>query len=437
MMRVLLAVPWYFPDSVGGTEVYVRGLARHLARAGVDVSIAVPCGEARASTYLNEGIAVHRYPAPYAADPAAAWMTAEPSAWCEAIERLRPDVVDVHSVTSALGLPHLSAARRRGIRTVLTAHLPGVVCARGTLMRFGRTPCGGELAKEPCEVCRLHSRGVPRVAGRLLERLPRGLASYAVDRRSPALLRTLLGPSVNQARRQQLFADLMSEANHVVAVSAWLANMLHANGVPPAKVSLCRQGVDGSFGRRGENRRPGPLRAGFVGRLDPLKGLHVLLEAERLVAADVPFELHIWGAAAHVHPEYSSRVLARARKRPRVTVHPETRDVRLAYAGLDVLVVPSQWFETGPLVVLEAQAAGLPVVGSDLGGIAERVTHDTDGLLVPANDPSAFAAALTRLASDPALVQRLAHTGPVRTMADVARDTLRTYQDLVESRKAS
>ncbi|HEY6357004.1 MAG TPA: glycosyltransferase [Vicinamibacterales bacterium] len=436
-MRVLLAVGWYFPDSVGGTEVYVRGLARHLARDGADVSIAAPSADAAASTYDHDGIAVHRYPAPYADDALAGWMTAEPGGWCDLIERHRPDIVDVHSVTSALGLPHLAAARRRGIRTVLTAHLPGVVCARGTLMRFGHTPCDGALATQPCEVCRLHGRGVPRAAGRVLERLPGGLHARGLDRRLPVFLKSLFGPSVNHARRRRLFADLMSEADRVVAVSAWLARMLELNGVPPAKVSLCRQGVDGPFVRRDGDRRPGPLRAGFVGRLDPLKGLHVLLEAERLVADDVPLELHIWGAAAQVHPQYSARVLARARLRSRVTVHPETRDVRSVYADLDVLVVPSQWLETGPIVVLEAQAAGLPVVGSDLGGITERVTDDTDGLLVPANEPAAFAAVLARLAGDPALVRRLRHTAPVRTMAEVACDTLRTYRGLVERRRAS
>ena len=436
-MRALLAVPWYFPDSVGGTEVYVRGLARHLAKAGVEVSIAVPCGEGPASTYVNDGIVVHRYPAPYAGDPAAAWMTAEPSAWCEAIERLRPDVVDVHAVTSALGLPHLAAARRRGIRTVLTAHLPGIVCARGTLMRFGRTPCSGVLANEPCEVCRLDGRGVPRAAARLLERLPRGLASRAVDGPTPAWLKSLFGPSVNQARRRQFFADLMSEADHVVAVSAWLAEMLRINGVAPSKVSLCRQGVEGSFGRRVSTRQSGPLRVGFVGRFDPVKGLHVLLDAEALISPTVSLELHIWGAGRAVGRVYAERAIERIRRRPRLILHDETRDPTAIYSQIDVLAVPSIGFETGPMVVLEAQAAGLIVVGSDLGGIAERVRHEADGLLVPPGDAAALAAALTRLASDPVLVRRLTYTGTPRTMADAASETIRTYHDLVERRRAS
>ena len=53
---------------------------------------------------------------------------------------------------------------------------------------------------------------------------------------------------------------------------------------------------------------------------------------------------------------------------------------------IDVLAVPSQWLETGPLVVLEAFAAGTPVIGSDLGGIRELVSDGRDGLLVPHDD---------------------------------------------------
>ncbi len=55
-------------------------------------------------------------------------------------------------------------------------------------------------------------------------------------------------------------------------------------------------------------------------------------------------------------------------------------------ASYDATVVPSQWLETGPLIVLESFAAGTPVIGSNLGGVAELVSHDRDGWLVPHAD---------------------------------------------------
>jgi glycosyltransferase involved in cell wall biosynthesis len=98
---------------------------------------------------------------------------------------------------------------------------------------------------------------------------------------------------------------------------------------------------------------------------------------------------------------------------------------------IDVLAVPSQWLETGPLVLLEAFAAGTPVIGSDLGGIGELVRHDENGILVPHDDVGAWTAAMTRLANDPALLDRLRQgMGSVRTMSDVGCDMAELYREL-------
>jgi glycosyltransferase involved in cell wall biosynthesis len=66
-----------------------------------------------------------------------------------------------------------------------------------------------------------------------------------------------------------------------------------------------------------------------------------------------------------------------------------------------VVVVPSRWYENQPMVVLEALARGVPVVGSALGGMPELIAPGATGDLVPANDPNALAAALTPYVRDP------------------------------------
>ncbi|NJO50341.1 MAG: glycosyltransferase family 4 protein [Leptolyngbyaceae cyanobacterium RM2_2_4] len=105
--------------------------------------------------------------------------------------------------------------------------------------------------------------------------------------------------------------------------------------------------------------------------------------------------------------------------------------------GFDVLAVPSQWLETGPVVVLEAHAHGLPVVGSDLGGIAEKVTHGVDGLLVAAGDPAAWAEAFARLALDEDYLNQLrAGIRPVRTISMEAAESLMVYQSVLAKQSA-
>jgi glycosyltransferase involved in cell wall biosynthesis len=153
--------------------------------------------------------------------------------------------------------------------------------------------------------------------------------------------------------------------------------------------------------------------------------------------ADLDLEIHVWGVARTADEQaYKAAMLARATGNPRVRFHDETSHRAEMYQQLDVLVVPSEWLETGPLVVLEAQAVGLPVVGSDIGGIAERVSDGHDGMLVPAGQPEALARALAFLAADRTRVDALRPKQPPRTIADAARETLRTYEALAAARVA-
>ena len=82
-------------------------------------------------------------------------------------------------------------------------------------------------------------------------------------------------------------------------------------------------------------------------------------------------------------------------------------------------------------MVLEAFAAGVPVIGSNLGGIKELVSHGRDGLLVVHGDVNAWTSAIVHLATDPALLQRMRQgIGSVRTMSEVAHDTAVLYREL-------
>jgi glycosyltransferase involved in cell wall biosynthesis len=110
-------------------------------------------------------------------------------------------------------------------------------------------------------------------------------------------------------------------------------------------------------------------------------------------------------------------------------------EVAALLRGYHVIAVPTRGVETGPLVVLEAFAAGTPVVGSRLGGIAELVEHEVNGLLVSGNHPRAWAAGLQRLADDRNLLRRLRSGVPsVRSEKTVAVDMAALYRSLLASR---
>lgn len=438
-LRVLLGVPWYFPDSMGGTEVYVRGLAHQFHEAGVEVAIAAPSRNAEAAKYLHDGVPVFRYPAPYAVSGEIDLGRPEPRAWCDILETFGPSIVDLHSLTSGLELAHLKAARRRGARTLVTLHIPGVICARGTFMRFGKTPCSGDIAEQPCTACRLHAQGIPPMLGRLLAHVPRRVADALNASPIPDVARRAATAALRDGERRAWLREIMRCADRVVAPSAWLVDVLRLNGVPPDKIVLCRQGIDSAHAVSTKPETPvtGPLKVGFVGRYDPVKGLRVLIDAVKRIPSDLALELHVWGVARlPAERSYREAMIRRANGNARIIFHSETDDPAAIYRGIHVLAVPSEWLETGPLVVLEAQAAGVPIVGSNIGGIAERVTDGEDGLLIPFGDEVALGKALTSLARDPAQVVALRPKRAPRTVLDVARETLQTYQDLAAAHAA-
>src|SRR5439155_524965 len=136
-MKIVQAVGWYFPESLGGTEVYVAGLCRRLLAAGQEVLVAAPdAAHDHERTYEHDGVPVYRYPIPSAATrgEAQGLVTVRGAerfhAW---LASQRPDLVHVHSFVTGLGLAEIRAAKLAGARVIATTHAAtlGWVCQRG------------------------------------------------------------------------------------------------------------------------------------------------------------------------------------------------------------------------------------------------------------------------------------------------------------------
>jgi glycosyltransferase involved in cell wall biosynthesis len=203
---------------------------------------------------------------------------------------------------------------------------------------------------------------------------------------------------------------------------------------------LSRQGVGSTFLEAAESaaRSPqsavkGPLKLLYVGRWDPVKGLDVIVRAVRRLTSGASVHLSIHaplGGTAESAYERSVRKLANGD--PGITFGPllSRSEVAAAMARHDALVVPSLWLETGPLAVLEAQAAGLYVLASRLGGIAELVHEGVDGELVEAGSVRAWTTAIERLARRHASGALTRRPREVRTTRVVATEMAGLYQSL-------
>jgi len=163
------------------------------------------------------------------------------------------------------------------------------------------------------------------------------------------------------------------------------------------------------------------------------KAPHVLLEAFRRLPAGAA-SVDLLGAPSDYHGDASYRgVLEPLLKLPGVNLRgPQARErVPEALRSLDVLVVPSVWPETSPLVIREAFLTGVPVVASNIGGMPELIEAERNGLLFEPGDVDGLARALKRLADEPGLLHRLkagAAATPVRSLEDDVTATRRLYE---------
>ena len=435
-LKVIHALGWYFPESSGGTEVYVDGLAKHLIACGVDSSIVAADGDGPARDYRWNGVPVHRYavPEPTREEIAGAHPHARFAEFEEWLRSQEVDVYHQHSWTRGCGFGHLKVAKRLGLQTVVTVHVPGLICLRGTMMLDGKGPCDGKVDVERCTRCWGESRGIPSALANWQGRNP--MTSQTVGQLLPdsRLQTAMLTPRL-VARRLVELDDLGREADCVVAVCRWLYDALLINGLPPEKLVYCAQGIDvpAEFEPIAKSdAEDRPLRVGFLGRWDPTKGVHTLVDAFRRLPATVRAELHVHGMPGDASYEQSVRAVARNDPRIRFAAPLGRDEILPALAGFDLIAVPSQWLETGPLVVLEAFAAGTPVLGSDLGGIAELVTHGANGWLVPSADVAMWTRAIADFAATPPAGRPRPSTAP-RSCGQIGQEMSALYRQLVRA----
>jgi len=374
----------------------------------------------------------------------------------DVLDMLQPDVLHVHNLLNlSFELPAL--ARRKGIPVVATLHDYTLVCPSGgqrvhaaeehvchtidparCARCFPQHPLHAQLRFGQLALRRPGARVLGAVASTVRRRLP-GLAA-ALGRRAAQPIPTPLAPAAIEARLEAA-RRVFGVVDLFVAPSQSLAEEYRRLGIPTERLRVADYGFPPLAGRpsgpRARRRPQQPLRLGFVGTLAWHKGAHLLLAA----AAMLPpgrFEIVLFGDPA-VFPDYSARLRSAATGLPvRFAGRFGQQETASVYSQIDALVVPSLWPENSPLVIHEAFQAGVPVVGSRLGGTAELVHEGVSGLLYEAFSAAALAAAIRRLLDEPDLLPRLAAgVPPVKAIGQDAAEWQQVYQGLVGAQAAS
>jgi glycosyltransferase involved in cell wall biosynthesis len=434
-MRVAHLPSSYLPESLGGTEVYVHHLSEELACAGHEVAVVVHGGSSAGEqpSPLYRVIRLPPLPTCTRRELYARHQEEAPPGFVGFLDDWQPDVVHFHALTLGAGLGHARLAQERGIPYVVTYHTPTFSCPRGTLIYEGRSVCDGLMEPNRCAGCVLQGQGWPGPLARLLarsclrpERMPEGpwLPRLAL----PALLREGNGH----------WREFMGGAARIIACANWCRDVLLRNGVEPGKVAVHRQALPGPTRSRslrlplGKHR---PLRLGFFGRFCWVKGPDLLLEAARLLRREgLEVACELAGPIPANECRWAEGLLARHAGHAAYMGTRHGPELRAWLRTLDLVVVPSRWLETGPLTLLEAWDEGVPVVGADLGGIADFLARAGQDSLGFRPEDSAGLARAVRLAAAwpaPAPVVTVSGTAQLgQAMVDLYRQAVLSRQEV-------
>jgi glycosyltransferase involved in cell wall biosynthesis len=241
-------------------------------------------------------------------------------------------------------------------------------------------------------------------------------------------------PEPYRGQALELVREHCREIDGFIATSGYYADfMAEYLAVPRERIDVVHPGLDlrGHGGPRAVADGP-PYAVGYFARICPEKGLHLLVEAFRILKetpATPPCRLHVSGWLGGSHRPYFDELQRRlkgwglAEQVQYVAAPDHVSKVRFLQ-GLDVLSVPTVYREPKGLYVLEALANGVPVVQPRHGSFPELIEATGGGLLVEPNDPHDLARALRRLLDDPAHRQELGRKGKERVQQHFTADRM-------------
>ncbi len=316
----------------------------------------------------------------------------------ELLQDFRPDVVHLHHLL-LLGaeFPHIVRRTLPDCRILLTLHDYYPICHHDGLMvrTTGKELCQG-ASPDRCHAC---------------------FKDIALDK---------------FVLRERHIKSLLSAVDAFVSPSEFLKQRYVEWGLAEELISVIPNGQPERPSletKQIERRKP---VFGYFGNLNPWKGATVLLEAARqLISEGFDFELRVHGAAPFQSESFVSEIERLfAETYPFVQRRGAYRrdDIAQLIQTVDCAIMPSIWWENAPLVIQEAQGQNRPVICSNIGGMAEMIEHEVNGLTVPPNDPLALAQAMRRMAENPDLRHSLSANA---RLPDTIDTTAARYLDLI------
>ena len=309
------------------------------------------------------------------------------------IHRFGPEIVHVHNFFPLLSPSIYYACKAAGVPVVQSVHNFRLICPNALLFRDGA----------PCELCVGKAAAWPAIK----------YGCYRNSRAGSAAVALMLGV-------HKIAGTWASKVDTYIALTNFSRERLIAGGLPASRVFVKPNFISPDPG----DERDADGFGLFVGRLAPEKGVKTLISAwSQLIPRR---KLRVVGLGPE---EQAVQNTARNADIEFLGLQPKDEVLKLM-SRASFLVLPSEWYEGFPMVMVEAFAKGLPVIASRLGSLAELIDQGRTGLLFPPGDPQALAEAAEWMFTHPAELEQMSRAARQEFEAKYTAE--RNYEQLMQ-----
>jgi len=436
-LSILLGVHQFFPGYKTGTEILTLELARGLRSLGHKIHILTGSMEHNVSYHKKPWLTHYEYdgfPVRRLHYGVSNWNKiafielSNPDRIMlikDLISSIKPDIVHFNHLVGLTGgvIPEI---RKMGIPVVFSATDFWAVCPAYTLYkRFEKKVCEPPVYPEDCLRC--------------LVSMPGWAARIALQvGKTPLNKMSIKGLALNAlGDRPQVMTEYINAAHSILVSTKFLSNILKKGGIDGNRIKVVPYGVD--IGVLSEHiiipdifSEKEPLKIGFIGTLSDKKGVHVILDS--LVYLDnntKKIELSIYGNILK-DDSYCKMLLEKAKPIGSTVRFMGTfphEKIGEILRNLHVLIIPSLWYESSPLVLTSALNAHTPLIVSNLGGLTEMIHGGDYGFSFPAGDGKKLGNIMSGILDKPEVLRKTRQNmkGLKRTTLDYVKEVESEY----------
>lgn len=462
-MKILMPVHSFLPKHQAGAEIYTYNLAKVLSKRHEVVVLYADTDSTKDEYSISKGeydglpfykIVNNRT---YSSFEETYNNPRMDTLFHEILDEVKPDIVHFQHLLN-LSVNFIKIAKEKGIPVIFTLHEYWLMCPNGgqmlRKMRKNSAWLSPEVCfdvnPEECARCIASLSGRRMIAKRHYSLIRKRSANFLVKgNQSAGLMKTGFSNGLRRSiiscdrfaktwkekirwaiSKKDCFAMAQNRTAYIrntckyvdvfIAPSPFLRSMFIRFGIPEEKIVYSDYGMNVDYYKNVCRQNSAKIRFTFIGSPVVHKGVHVLVDAFNGINDDRAV-LNIYGDLT-IQPEYTYP-LKESSKNPNIHFRGRFENTKIAdvLSNTDVLVVPSIWFENSPLTIHEAFIAGIPVVTSDLGGMADLVQDGVNGLLFKAGDASDLRSKILSLIREPGLIERLRQGIPkVKTIEEEA-----------------